>query len=125
MNFFIISARSVGEAPLIDLPLMYVTLPAPDAGNKSSVALLGGSGSAGLVLTAVKPIGGEAVSRLRIGRAIAPLTSLCRDGEPVDRKGGCCGAVPSVSRLARMAVRRPFILWMSCRARAETIAGQR
>lgn len=70
IKFFIISALSVGEAPLMDRPLMYVTLPVLEPGKSSSgpvaeadsgsVDLWSGLTTAPcLLLTAMNPDGGD------------------------------------------------------------------
>ena len=71
-NFFINSARTVGEASLIDLPLMMVTFDVFGVANVSAVWFLpmsllpatrgrcsASAGSACLKLTAVNPSGGD------------------------------------------------------------------
>ena len=67
-NFFISSARVVGEAPLMDVPLMIVTFSVLALEKRSCAALAAESGevsgldSAGRdcrVFTAVNPVGGD------------------------------------------------------------------
>jgi hypothetical protein len=67
-NFFMSSARVVGDAPLMEVPLMIVTFSVLALENRSWAALVARSGevsgldSAGRdcrVLTAVNPIGGD------------------------------------------------------------------
>lgn len=130
IKFFINSARSVGDAPLIERPLMYVTFPVLEPANRSSVGAVGlctsearfsgSDGTACLTLTAVKPTGGDCdVSMLRAGPEPVPFGSAGDIGEPFERSGACFTS-PSPSRRAMMALRLFFILWISCRARAET-----
>jgi len=67
-NFFMSSARVVGDAPLMEVPLMIVTFSVLALENRSWAAVVARSGEAsGLdsagrdcrVLTAVNPIGGD------------------------------------------------------------------
>jgi hypothetical protein len=128
-KFFISSARSVGEASLTDLPLIMVTL--LGVLNTSSTMLLttsfveGGCRSCCRRLTAVKPTGGDSeTSMLLTGLLLvllllAPLTSAGEMGEP-SVLVGCLRGSRSCSRLVKIAVRRPFILWIICRARPDT-----
>jgi hypothetical protein len=90
-NLFMSSARVVGDAPLMDVPLMMVTFSVLALENKSWAALVAGSGEAsGLgsagrdcrVFTAVNPMGGDwDMPVMPFDLAFSPFASSAGGGE--------------------------------------------
>lgn len=128
-NLFINSARVVGDAPLIEVPLIMVTLSVLDCGNANDddSGLSSGAGSPApgrLALTATKPAEGEWADE-------EPLPSpfnrarTCPFGSRkvgLRERGGCEWREVSFSRRETMAVLRFLRRWFSCLARADTEA---
>ena len=128
-NFFINSARSVGDAPLMDLPLTMVTFPvlasAYSLSRRGSGSRLSPSRDC-LMFTAVKPDGGDCDwSSMLEGCCLEkPFVSAGDMGEPRERCKDPFGSnmlgSASASRLRKMAFFRLPSLWFSCRALPET-----
>ena len=117
-NFFINSARRVGEAPLIEVPLMIVTLSVFAVGNKSCAALLvavsgevsvlASTGADCRVLTAVKPLGGDCdIPGMPLDLPLSPCVSSVGGGELCDRRIGIFVST-SDSLLLMIAALRPL-----------------
>lgn len=129
-NFFINSARVVGDAPLTEVPLMMVILSVFDWENKNGEGMVFSAAATisdpltRWALTATNPVGGECGRECPfefVGTGPLPLTS--RYAGLNDRGCRCVYAacrVASFSRRLTMAVRRFFRRWFSCRARADT-----